>query len=69
MTLSIMLEQLNPVTDVSVVFTVINTVLNAPFTYLPAKPGIVDTCPGTNTIRVPSFRTMPQETIGLFPSK
>ncbi len=41
-TLSIKLEQLNPVTDVSVVFTIINNVLNAPFTRLPTKPGIVD---------------------------
>ena len=62
-----MLSQLNPVTDVSVVFIVINNVMNAPFTRLPAKPGIVDTCPGTNTIGVSLFRIMPQEAIALFP--
>ncbi len=63
------MKQLNPITDVSVVFTVINNVLVTPFTYLPVIPGIVDSCAGSNTIGVLLFRIMPQEAIALFPSK
>ncbi len=62
------LKQINPVTDVSVVFTVIINVLVTPFTYSPIKPGIVDSSDGSKSSSVPLFRIMPQEGIVLLPS-